>query len=97
MAGSRLLLAAAALSLAHCFLSTAAPSSARELDSYYNHARELEQVKKAKPPPPPQTNLFADDPRLSYEGYVTLSVDHERARFDRSPLAAEGSDQWHHL
>eukprot|EP00966_Prymnesium_polylepis_P276645 6391378-Prymnesium_polylepis.1 len=37
-------------------------------------------------------NVFPDDPRLRYEGYVHLAVERERARMDRSPLGTEGSD-----
>ena len=37
-------------------------------------------------------NVFPDDPRLRYEGYVHLAVEREGARMDRSPLGAEGSD-----
>lgn len=37
-------------------------------------------------------NVFPDDPRLRYDGYAHLTVERERARMDRSPLGAEGSD-----
>jgi hypothetical protein len=52
--------------------------------------------KKAPPPPPPSQrgapnyNLFADDPRLRFDGYVSADISHESARFSRPGLTAAG-------
>lgn len=53
--------------------------------------------KKAPPPPPPSQrgapnfNLFADDPRIRFNGYVSADIAHELARFSRPGLAAAGA------